>query len=203
MSAWAEAGAVGALWQSSMLALITTPLFLPPPLVCLASVASNAAGLPNPTPRASRRGRGHNRSCLLLKKVRCRWWGRHCTHTGVCPMSGMGATVTGSCLCAAKKPGGSPKTSECNHYCKSTGRFIYCVSWPFKSKKQNEHITHEGISSRNRFIHQRFSISRYLQIKTIIKNHATLIPTYSTSSTSLGVLHLNNPSCTNVQRWKW
>ena len=98
LSVWAEAGATGALRLSSMLALFTTPLFLPPTLACPASVASNAAGLPNPTPRASRRGRGHNRSCLLLKKVRCRWWGRHCTHTGVCSMSGMGATVTGSCL---------------------------------------------------------------------------------------------------------
>ena len=29
-------------------------------------------------------------------------------HTGVCQVSGMGATVTGSCLKAAKKPGGSP-----------------------------------------------------------------------------------------------
>ena len=71
LSVCAGAGASGALRLSSMLALFTSPLLLPPTLVCPASMSSNATEVQNPTLRAGRRGRGQNRSCLLLKKVRC------------------------------------------------------------------------------------------------------------------------------------
>ena len=62
--------ASGALRLSSMLALFTSPLLLPPTLVCPASMSSNATEVQNPTLRAGRRGRGQNRSSLL-QKVRC------------------------------------------------------------------------------------------------------------------------------------
>ena len=55
-------------------------------------------------------------------------------------------------------------------------------------------FTHECLSKIGLVTLKYFCVTRPISYK-IRQNHATSLPTYSTSSTIPGVLHLNNPNC--------